>query len=83
MTEGSIGHNRFDPQVYKVPFYSSGISSDDAQGIHSHDDLYRLIARGMGYAHLTPLPVRIHGSMQNGEDGFLYESAEGFRRGWY
>ena len=84
MTGVYLGHNRFEEEVYRVPFFSVGLPADWGNDIESHDDIYRLLAGALGY----PLPhketLKIHGSMQNGEDGYLGRNPSGrLERRWY
>ena len=84
MTGAYLGHNRFEEEVYRVPFFSVGLPSELVGNIKSHDDIYRLLVGALGYPRPRQEMLKIHGSMQNGEDGYLGPNPSGkLERRWY
>lgn len=70
---GKYGHNRFEEEVYKVPFLvASNIKPLDTN-ISSHNDLYQLLYNQLGYSAelIFNRPITIYGTMINEEDGFI------------
>lgn len=64
------GHNRFDPNVYFVPFLSYCV--ENAAQIKSQNDIFEVIKTHLGYQKEPNFAkiIRVNGSMITGEDGF-------------
>lgn len=67
------GHNRFTPEVYKVPLVIE--PKTDLSSIDSHLDLYYFMISKLGYEladdRLKHEKIKINGTMITGEDGFI------------
>ena len=69
--DGKYGHNRFTPEVYKVPLVI--YNNPTTQNIKSHYDLYLYIIKHLGYDTSSinnNKKIKVYGTMINGEDGF-------------
>ena len=74
--KGRYGHNKFEPEIYKVPFvsYSKDCKSFNPQNIKSHFHIYQLLKYFLGYGkelNFSQETIRINGTMITGEDGFI------------
>lgn len=68
------GHNRFEKQIYKVPFVYQSTITFNIKNILNHNDIYNLIKYQLGYLEkltFNKLPIKIYGTMINEEDGFI------------
>jgi len=65
------GHNRFSPEIYKVPLVI--LNDKNKTEILSHYELYLHIVKQLGY-DISKIKkkqkIRVYGTMINGEDGF-------------
>lgn len=75
---GKFGHNRFEEDIYTVPFivYSHNIDTNKKhlQRIKTHHHLYQWLFHLLGYDNSfvpSQAPYRINGTMLTGEDGHI------------
>ena len=75
LNENRYGHNAFKQEIYKVPLliYTNFKSENYMKNISSHNDIYRLIKKLLGYQVATKISeeIIINGTMISGEDGFI------------
>ena len=64
--------NKFEKEIYKVPFVYHGHKDINIETINSHNDIYTLIKRFLGYevSYKSSSKIKVYGTMINEEDGF-------------
>ncbi|MBT3280983.1 MAG: sulfatase-like hydrolase/transferase [Campylobacteraceae bacterium] len=70
---GRFGHNRFEKEIYKVPFFYSSSNNIDLQTTKNHADIYQIISFYLGYKESINYSSStiIYGTMITEDDGFI------------
>ena len=70
---GRLGHNRFSPEVYRVPFFINQKDSN-LSTINSHHDVYKTILNNLGFTIKEDNrinKIQVFGTMIDAQDGFV------------
>ena len=71
---GKFGHNKFEKEVYSVPFvYDSSFDKLELDKIGSHNNIYNILYHYLGYSNTIKYndKIRVYGTMITEEDGFI------------
>ncbi len=67
------GHNKFDEEIYKVPYIYTTNLDTKLNTIKSHNDIYQNILLHLGFTNQLHYnrPIKVYGTMITEEDGYI------------